>query len=130
MGDRFKTHGDFSWCELMTNDVNAAKDFYSKVLGWTMDDMPMGGGEPYTVIKVGGRSVGGIMKMPKEVPAGVPPHWQSYVTVDDVDAVAKKAEELGATAIVPPTDIPNVGRFYVFKDPNGAVLALIQYKEM
>ena len=52
------------------------------------------------------------------------------MTVKDVDAAAKKAEELGAQAIVPPTDIPNVGRFYVFKDPQGAVLALIQYKEM
>ena len=129
MGDRFKTHGDFSWCELMTNDVDASKGFYSKVLGWTIDEMPMAEGEPYNVIKVGGQGVGGIMKMPKEVPPGVPPHWQSYVTVDDVDAVAKKAEELGATAIVPPTDIPNVGRFYVFKDPQGAVLALIQYKQ-
>ena len=129
MGDRFKTHGDFSWCELMTNDVDASKGFYSKVLGWTIDEMPMAEGEPYNVIKVGGQGVGGIMKMPKEVPPGVPPHWQSYVTVDDVDAAAKKAGELGATAIVPPTDIPNVGRFYVFKDPQGAVLALIQYKQ-
>ena len=130
MADRFKTHGDFSWCELMTNDVEASKKFYSELLGWTTQDMPMEGGEPYTVVKAADQGVAGIMKMPKEVPPGVPPHWQPYVTVKDVDAAAKKAEELGATAIVPPTDVPNVGRFYVFKDPQGAVLALIQYKEM
>ena len=130
MGDRFKTHGDFSWSELMTNDVEASRKFYCELLGWATQDMPMGEGEPYVVVKAGDQGVGGIMKMPKEVPPGVPPHWQTYVTVKDVDAAAKKAEELGATAIVPPTDIPNVGRFYVFKDPHGAVLALIQYKEM
>jgi predicted enzyme related to lactoylglutathione lyase len=68
--------------------------------------------------------------MPKDLPPGVPPHWTAYITVTDVDAVAKKAQEMGGTALVPPTDIPTVGRFCVLKDPQGAVLAFIQYKEM
>jgi predicted enzyme related to lactoylglutathione lyase len=130
MSERFKTHGDFSWCELMTNDVEAAKKFYSALLGWTMEDMPMASGEAYTVAKAGDQGVGGVMKMPKDMPPGVPPHWTAYVTVTDVDAAAKKAEELGATTLVPPTDIPEVGKFYVFKDPQGAVLALMEYKSM
>jgi predicted enzyme related to lactoylglutathione lyase len=58
---------------------------------------------------------------------GVPPHWGVYVTVDDVDTSARKAEELGAKTIVPPTDIPEVGRFYMFQDPQGAVLSVITY---
>ncbi len=128
MGDRFKTHGDFSWCELMTNDVDAAKKYYSEVLGWDFEEMPMAEGGSYTMLKAGGETVGGIMTMPKDIPAGVPPHWTAYITVNDVDAAARKAEELGGTALVPPTDIPNVGRFYVLKDPQGAVIALIQYK--
>ena len=65
--------------------------------------------------------------MPEGVPAQVPPHWAAYVTVEDVDATAKKAEQAGATIIVPPTDIPNVGRFCTFQDPQGAVLSVITY---
>jgi predicted enzyme related to lactoylglutathione lyase len=126
VGSRFETHGDFSWTELMTRDVEAAKKFYGELLGWTMEDMSMGEGT-YTVLKAGGASVGGIMTMPAQVPSHVPAHWAAYVTVDDVDAVAKKAEELGAKTIVPPTDIPGVGRFYTFRDPEGTVLSVISY---
>jgi predicted enzyme related to lactoylglutathione lyase len=127
MGNRFETHGDFSWTELMTRDVDGAKKFYSEVLGWKMEDMPMGEARPYIVLKAGGEAVGGIMLMPKSVPPQVPPHWAAYVTVEDVDATAKKAKEAGATLIVPPTDIPKVGRFCTFEDPQGAVLSVISY---
>jgi predicted enzyme related to lactoylglutathione lyase len=127
MKDPFKTHGKFSWCELMTNDVAAAKQFYAELLGWGMNDMPMEG-LTYTVLKEGDEEVGGIMAKPPEA-AQAPPYWGCYVTVDNVDAVAKKAEALGAKTIVPPTDIPEVGRFYVFQDPQGAVLSLITYVE-
>jgi len=61
---------------------------------------------PYTIIKAGDRQVGGIMKMPAQVPAGIPPHWESYVTVD-----------------------PGVGRFCTFQDPQGAVLCAITYEK-
>lgn len=59
--------------------------------------------------------------------AGAFPSWGAYVTVDDVDAIAQKAQELGARTIVPLTDIPDVGRFYTFQDPQGAVLSVISY---
>ena len=128
MDNRFETPGDFSWTELLTRDVEGARKFYKALLGWELQDMPMAGGEPYIIIKVGGEGVGGIMTMPSQVPASVPAHWGSYVTVTDVDAVAKKARELGAETIVPPTDIPNVGRFFTFRDPQGAILSVISYK--
>ncbi len=127
VGNRFETYGDFSWCELMTRDADASKKFYADVLGWEMEAMPMGEGSSYTVVKAGGEAVGGIMAMPPEVPAQVPTHWGAYVTVEDVDAVAKKAQDIGATVLVPPTDIPNVGRFCTFQDPQGAVLSVIAY---
>jgi predicted enzyme related to lactoylglutathione lyase len=126
MSNRYETHGDFSWCELMTRDVEGSKKFYAAVLGWTMEDSPMGE-TSYTVLKAGQESVGGLMAMPAEVPAEVPSHWGAYVTVNDVDAVAKKAQELGARTLVPPTDIPGVGRFCTFQDPQGAVLSVITY---
>jgi hypothetical protein len=129
MGNRFETPGDFSWTELMTRDIQGAKKFYGEVLGWEMEDMPMGEGRPYIVLKAGGQGVGGMMLMPESVPQNVPPHWAAYVTVDDVDATAKKAEASGAKLIVPPTDIPNVGRSCTFQDPQGAVLSVISYEK-
>jgi len=131
MDKKLFEHGYFSWNELMTLNVDKAKKFYGDLFGWEMEDMPMEG-MTYTVIKVKGDEIGGIMGTPPEA-AGVPPHWGAYVTVRDVDAASKKAEALGGQIIVPPTDIPKVGRFSVIQDPQGAAIAMITYldqKEM
>lgn len=125
--DRFKTHGDFSWVELMTTDVPAAKHFYREVFGWKLKESDMPGTGGYTLIKAGGNEVGGMMKLPPDVPSGTPPHWMAYVTVEDVEAVARKVRELGGKVLVPPTEIPQVGRFCTFQDPQGAVISAIQY---
>ncbi|MGE3540659.1 MAG: VOC family protein [Candidatus Tectimicrobiota bacterium] len=119
-------HGAFSWCELMTTDVEAAKQFYTTLLGWTTEDVSVVEGMTYTVVKAGEEGIGGMMALTHCAP-GTPPHWANYITVDDVDAVARKAQELGATTLVPATDIPNVGRFYTFRDPQGAVISVITY---
>lgn len=128
MDELFKTHGAFSWFELMTTDIEAAKIFYTKLFGWTTEDMPMEGGT-YTVVKVKDKGRGGIMNMPPDA-QGMPPMWGVYVTVNDVDATAKKAQELGGKVIMPPKDIPDVGRFCVIQDPQGATIAAISYTEM
>ena len=70
------------------------------------------------------------MRMPKQVPPGTLPRWEASVTVDDVDAVARKAEENGGRILVPPTDIQDVGRFCTFQDPQGAVLCAITYDRL
>ena len=80
----------------------------------------------YTVVKVEDEVVGGIMPIPPQA-EGTPPNWGGYVTVDDVDATAGKAEELGANILVPLTDITNVGRFFALRDPQGAVISAITY---
>ncbi|SDB50301.1 hypothetical protein SAMN05660653_02488 [Desulfonatronum thiosulfatophilum] len=127
MSNKYETHGAFSWNELLTADVDGAKKFYGTLFGWEISGMPMEGMD-YSVIKAGGEEVGGMMPMPSQVPAGTPPHWGTYVTVDDVDATAGKAKELGGRVLVPPTDIPGVGRFCVLQDPQGAVISAITYK--
>jgi len=129
MADKFKTHGAFSWFELMTSDVAAAKDFYVKLFGWKTEESPMEGGQPYTVIKIADEAVAGMMTTPPQA-EGTPPMWSIYITVEDVDATAKKTQELGGTVLMPPTDIPKVGRFCVIQDPQGAVLCPIQYEQM
>lgn len=128
MNEPFKQHGAFSWCELMTSDVEAAKAFYTKLFNWNTEDMSMPG-MIYTVIKAGGSEIGGIMAIPKEA-QGMPPAWGVYVTVDDVDEMAKNAGQLGAKLLVPPTDIPDVGRFCMIQDPQGAAISAITYKKM
>lgn len=129
MDERMKIHGAFSWVELLTTDVPAAQRFYGELLGWTMDSMPMeGAGQEYLLLKAGDHTAGGMMMMPAQA-QGVPPHWGVHVTVDDVDAAAAKATELGGKIIVPPTDIPKVGRFSTLQDPQGAVFSVIKYVE-
>lgn len=128
MEEMLKQHGAISWSELMTTDVGAAKDFYAKLFGWTTEDMPVEGeGMTYSVVKASNREIGGMMPIPPEA-QGTPPMWGSYVTVDDVDATARQAKELGARLIVDPRDIPNVGRFCVIQDPQGAVISAITYQ--
>ncbi len=126
--DEQSKHGAFSWCELMTTDVAAATAFYTKLFGWDTEDMSMPG-MTYTVVKAGGEGIGGIMPIPQEA-KGMPPIWGVYVTVDDVDKTAKNAVELGAKIYMQPQDIPNVGRFCVIQDPQGAMINVITYKKM
>src|SRR5713101_6921588 len=110
----------FVWYELMSSDVAAAKAFYTSVVGWKTQDMPMPG-MTYTLLSVGDTQVGGMMTLPTDaVNAGMRPCWTSYIEVDDVDGAASKVRSLGGKIYAPPTDIPNVGRFAVVADPQGA----------
>jgi uncharacterized protein len=115
--------GKFVWNELVTTSVPAAKKFYAGLLGWKTQ--PFGKGVDYTLFKKGGDMVGGMMKCPKP---GLPAHWIPYVFVDDVDATVKKASKLHGKVVVPPYDVPTVGRIAVLVDPQGAALGIIKPK--
>ena len=123
--DPFQTPGAVSWTELMTTNPAAATEFYGQLFGWKFETMNMG--TPYSVLKVGESAIGGVMGMPPGAPPGMPPAWVTYVTVADVDALAVKVTELGGKVMMPPTDIPTVGRFAVIQDPQGAVINMISY---
>src|SRR5512135_1718450 len=105
MDEQFRQHGAFSWCDLMTSDVAAAKAFYTRLFGWETEEMSMPD-MSYTVVKAGGKGVGGITSMPKDAAPGMPPMWGAYVTVKDVDATARMAQQLGGKLLVAPQDIP------------------------
>ncbi len=120
-----KQHGAFSWNELMTTDVAAAKTFYGALFGWTLRDEQT----PemvYTMAKLGDKETAGMMAIPDEA-QGMPPSWGAYVTVDDVDKQVQRVEDLGGKVVMPPRDIPDVGRFAVISDPQGAMLTMITY---
>jgi uncharacterized protein len=116
--------GSLAWHELVTTDSGAAADFYSKTLEVETARMPMPGME-YTLIKVDGREVAGIMDILPDM-GPMPPHWGVYFAVDNTDAMAAKAESLGGKIMVPPQDIPDIGRFAVIQDPQGAVFNIIK----
>jgi uncharacterized protein len=125
MNNPMQQHGAFSWCELMTTDLNAAKAFYQELFGWQMEPGPVQGIE-YTMASAGGQQVGGLMTIPETMPKGAP-SWGAYVTVENVDATVKKVEELGGKVLMQPDDIPEVGRFAFVQDPQGATISVITY---
>ncbi|MBI1763171.1 MAG: VOC family protein [Acidobacteria bacterium] len=115
--------GAFCWGELATSDTANAKEFYTQLFGWqtkesTMPEMA------YTEWINGAQPIGGMM--PLQGPPGVPPHWLLYFAVADADATVAQAQALGGQVCLPPTDIPNTGRFAVLSDPQGGTFAVIK----
>ncbi len=115
--------GALTWNELATRDIPAATAFYAEVFGWTTQTADMGGME-YTMWKLDGGDIGGMMAMPAEVPAEVPSYWLAYFGTEDTDATVAAATASGATLMAGPMDIP-AGRFAVMADPVGAAFAVM-----
>ena len=114
--------GRFVWHELMTTDPQAAKAFYTAVIGWGTKEWD--GPQPYTMWTWGESQMGGLIELPKEAQdMGVRPYWLAYIGTPDVDATVARATELGATTLMPPKDIPTIGRFAILQDPQGASFA-------
>src|SRR5262245_39828057 len=115
----------FAWYELLTTDVSAAQSFYSKVMGWDLQDASTSE-FTYRLFTVGGTPVAGLMELPLEGRRkGATPRWVGYVAVQDVDEVVDLLRRLGGAVYVPPTD-SNIGRLAVIADPQTAKLALVK----
>ena len=112
--------GRFIWHELLTTDTAAAAAFYPRVLPWRTQPSSMPG---YTIWMAGQTQIGGLMALPAEA-AGAPPHWLLYIGTPNVDATCAQAQGLGAKVLKAALDIPNVGRFAVLADPQGATFAV------
>jgi uncharacterized protein len=122
MGERTQhTPGTFSWADVSTSDQPAAKEFYIGLFGWDANDSPVGDGVVYSMMEEDGKDVAAVSPQPQQQrEAGVPPLWNSYITVESADDSAAKAKELGATVHAPPFDVMDVGRMAVIQDPQGA----------
>ena len=118
--------GAMCWNELMTPDIEAAGRFYRAVFDWSSDLVDTSEDSSYTIFKGGTTMIAGMMARPQRL-KDVPPNWLTYFGVEDCDASAAKARELGGTIMQPPTDIPNIGRFSVVGDPQGAVFAIAYF---
>ena len=122
-------HGTFSWADGASTDPSKAKAFYLGLFDWDKEEVPMGDGETYTMFKLDGADVAGFGGMQEEMKKqGVPSHWNSYITVDDVDAMIEKVKENGGTVVADPFDVFDSGRMMVIQDPTGAHVTLWQAK--
>jgi uncharacterized protein len=124
------TPGVVYWADLGTTDADAARAFYGSVLGWSGEPAgPELGG--YAMMTLRGAVVAGIApQAPEQAAAGAPPSWLSYVAVEDADASAARAAELGGTILAAAFDVAAFGRMAVVADPQGAVLGLWQAGEV
>jgi hypothetical protein len=115
------TAGTFSWADLSTTDQEGAKGFYSALFGWTAEDLPVGDGMSYSMMRADGKDVAAISGQPEQQrEAGAPPAWNSYITVDSADAAADAITAAGGSVHAPPFDVMDVGRMAVAQDPGGA----------
>ena len=113
------------WYELMTDDPDAAQDFYGAVMGWTFEPMPSDPEMDYRIASAAGEGVGGTLRTPDHA-KGMPTTWFVYFGVEDVDAMTEKVRSLGGRVDIAPTDIPGVGRFSFVADPQGARFYLMR----
>ena len=120
-------HGEIHWSEYVSGDVAASKKFFTEVVGWTINEMPMPGGMVYNVCMNGERPVAGIMSVDviRQQNPDAKPHWMTYIQVDDVDAAAKAVAANGGTVLSEPFDVAGVGRICITMDPGQAVVGIM-----
>jgi uncharacterized protein len=114
--------GRFTWHELMSTDPAKASKFYLDLFGWKTEEVPMGEMGTYRLFSMGGERVAGGMA----AQGGQPSAWLVYVGSENPDATCTKVKELGGKIVVPPTDVPNMVRFSVATDPQGAFFGVLK----
>lgn len=119
-------HGTFGWNELMTSDLDASKDFYGKVAGWTYQDVPMGDMGNYTLAFVAGNDVpvAGLMHWPKDQPGSN--DWFAYINVDSMDAAIEAARSAGGTVTREKFFIENTGWIAIVQDSAGTMIGFLE----
>ena len=120
-------NGLFVWADVAVPDTQRGAAFYTALFGWEAVEPPAGDSRQYTMFMLDGEAVAGLGALrQEEIDAGRQPVWSSYVSVDDIDATAAKAKQLGATLLAEPMDIPGAGRMFVATDPVGATISFWQ----
>jgi uncharacterized protein len=127
MGERDSyAPGTFCWADLGTTDASAAQEFYTALFGWDADALPAGEGGTYVMFRKDGRDVAALYEMGESERNQLSAHWSSYVSVEDVEATARRAGDLEASIVAEPFDVMDSGRMAVLRDPTGAHVHLWQ----
>ena len=116
--------GTPAWVDHAAKDLEGSNSFYSSLFGWEADDQGEEMGH-YTLMRKAGKTVAGNMGIMME---GQPSAWTSYVSVEDADATVNSVKAAGATVLVEPMDVADIGRMAVFADPTGAAMGIWQPK--
>jgi len=120
-----KLTGKIVWHDLLTDDVNSVKSFYSGLFGWKFDN----GGDPeaiYTTILFNGNAIGGIIHLEKkDDETNYASQWMEYISVEDVDGVFQEVIKQNCKVFREPFDLMNRGRIAVFADTRGALIAIV-----
>lgn len=127
----FTSHrpGSFCWADLATSDTEGATEFYTQLFGWEAIKNPLPNGSTYTMLNLDGKSAAALYPLANEhFEMGVPPHWMSYVTTDDINALLEKITSVGGKVIMPPMNADEFGIGAMIQDPEGAMLGLWQPK--
>ena len=123
-------HGTPSWIDLSTSDPDGARAFYQAVFGWEYDVNPTDQGGEYIMARKGDHSAAGMMQQqPEQAEMGIPPMWNTYVTVDDVATTVGNVDGAGGSVMMPPMAVMDAGTMAVVVDPTGAVVCLWQPNE-
>ncbi|MCZ2401830.1 VOC family protein [Paenarthrobacter sp. Z7-10] len=117
------------WCDLVSSDVEGARQFYGSLFGWDFDGRAMGPDMTYYMATLNGRNVAGLMQqMPDMAAAGIPSVWNTYIAVDSVDSAAERITEAGGTLVFPPDEVPGSGRMVMATDTAGAYIGFWEGK--
>ena len=115
----------FIWHELVTSDQIKSGTFFTELFGWTKTEVDAGKYGTYTLFQKDSQDVAGMMNHTPETPSKES-FWHSYINVNDINLCAERASTLGGKVIVPPHDVPDVGRICIVEDPTGAIAHLMQ----
>lgn len=127
MSNNSKRHGFFSMNELITTDLDSAKNFYGNLFGWSFTETKTIYGNRYIAASKDGEFIGGMMLKKGNVANDVVPCWDPYICVENIDSSIQKVKQLGGEIILSKTNIPNMGNFCVIKDPQGISFNIIEY---
>ncbi len=121
--------GIFCWVDLATTDQDAAKQFYTQLFHWDFEDVPLEDGGTYSMACKDGRYVAALFSLSDGMrEQNIPPHWQSYINVADLEAAVQSWQSNGGSILSTPCDVMESGRMAVVKDPTGATVSLWQAK--
>lgn len=121
------SHGTICWRELATKDLTKAKEFYSELFGWTLEQSKITQ-MTYSEIHIDGQAVGGMMEMDENW-GPLQSHWSTYVAVTNADETVDKIKANGGSIMHGPFDAPGVGRIAMVADPSNAPFAIIQFEQ-
>jgi predicted enzyme related to lactoylglutathione lyase len=123
------SQGASCWTECATSGLDGGKAFYSELFGLDLEETPIPGGTYVQLLK-DGKSVAALAQQQEsEREQRIPPHWNTYIAVEDAELVAKEAERIGGTVVAPAFDVLDRGRMAVVMDPTGAAIGFWQAKE-